>query len=229
MDSDAVIQMPEFSGERRHIELDDGQQMEFVLIPSGRFRMGCVNGFEDERPRHVVEIASPFWMSVTEITNEQYALFNPHHDSGVESKYGYQFGIHGYPLNEPDQPVVRVSWREAMAYCDWLSALTGLVFTLPTEAQWEYACRAGSETHFHFGDCQSDYAAYANIADETLEQFVSNPYFVFAPFESPNRYDAWIPRDMRYSDGALLTAPVGAYCPNAWGLHDTHGNVWEWT
>lgn len=229
IDADTPVAAPTFTGERRVIEMGNGQRLELALMPAGRFRMGSMEGAEDERPRHIVEIEAPFWMSVHEITNAQYALFDSEHDSGVESKYGYQFGIHGFPLNEPDQPAVRVSWREAMAFCEWLSAETGLVFTLPTEAQWEYACRAGTETHFHFGDVASDYSGYANIADETLEQFASNPYFVFAPFEQPNRYDAWIPRDIRYSDGALVTATVGAYAPNPWGLHDMHGNVWEWT
>lgn len=223
------LESPEFTGERRRIALGRGHSLEFVRIPSGRFYMGSAGGPDDERPRHVVEIESPFWMGVHEITNAQYAVFDPHHDSGVESKYGYQFGIHGFPVNEPDQPVVRVSWQEAMAFCDWLGNETGLVFALPSEAQWEYACRAGAESHFHFGDAASDYSDYANIADETLEEFASNPYFVFAPFENPNRYDAWIPRDTRFSDGALLSAPVASYKPNAWGLHDMHGNVWEWT
>ena len=105
------------------------------------------------------EITTPFWISTCEITNAQYALFDSNHDSGIESKYGYQFGVHGYPVNEPDQPVVRVSWEEALAFCDWLSHKTGMTFTLPTEAQWEYACRAGASTEFYFGDENSDFSA----------------------------------------------------------------------
>jgi len=199
----------------RTVFLEDNQKIELALAP-------VIND-------STAEITAPFWISTCEITNAQYALFDPSHDSGVESKYGYQFGVHGYPVNEPDQPVVRVSWEEALAFCDWLSHKTGMTFTLPTEAQWEYACRAGASTEFYFGDEDSDFSAYANLSDETMEQFASNPYLVFAPFEKPNRYDAWIPRDDRYNDGVLLTAKVGTFLPNAWGLHDMHGNVWEWT
>ena len=224
-----TIEPPAFTGERRTLSLDGGQEITLVHVPAGIFYMGSDTGPDDERPVTPVTIDAPFWISAHEITNAQYALFDPTHDSGVESKYGYQFGIHGYPLNEPEQPVVRISWEEAMAFCDWLSEETGMTFTLPSEAQWEYACRAGTDTHFFFGDEESDYSNYANLSDETMEQFASNPYFVFAPFENPNRYDAWIPRDTRHNDGALLPAPAGSYEPNPWGLHDMHGNVWEWT
>ncbi len=223
------LDAPAFTNERRGVSLGEGHEIELVRIPAGSFYMGSDTGPEDERPVTTVDINTSFWMGAHEITNAQYALFDPEHDSGVESKYGYQFGIHGYPLNEPDQPVVRVSFHEAMAFCDWLSEKTGLLFTLPTEAQWEYACRAGANTHFYFGDQDSDYSTHANLSDETMEQFASNPYIVFAPFENPNRYDAWIPRDTRYNDGSLLPAPVGSYQSNPWGLYDMHGNVWEWT
>ncbi len=104
-----------------------------------------------------------------------YAQFDPGHDSRVEDKNTYQFGIHGYPANRPEQPVVRVSWDEAMAFCRWLSEKTGERFTLPTEAQWEYACRAGTATPFFFGDLDADFSKFANLADAKLSEFASNP------------------------------------------------------
>ncbi len=210
-----VPALQETAATMRKIVLENDQIIELVQAP-------VITGND-------AGITEPFWMSACEITNAQYALFDPDHNSGVESKYGYQFGVHGYPVNEPDQPVVRVSYDDALAFCDWLSQKTGMTFTLPTEAQWEYACRAGAATEFYFGEGDSDFSAYANLSDETMEQFASNPYLVFAPFEKPSRYDAWIPRDDRYDDGVLLTAKVGSFLPNAWGLYDMHGNVWEWT
>ena len=127
----------------------------------------------------------------------------------------------GWPLNAPDQPVVRVSWDQAQAFCRWLSAKTGLSFHLPTESQWEYACRAGTPTPFFFGDLQADFSRWANLADANIRNLA---------------YEAWrpkppdiVPRDERFDDQALVTAEVGSYEPNAWGLRDMHGNAAEWT
>jgi len=211
------------------VDLGDGMDLSLVKIPAGDFVMGGYNGHVEEKPRTAVSIDADYWISRFEISNAQYAQFDPEHDSRVETKHGYQFGVHGYPLNNPEQPVVRVSWEQAMAFCDWLSEKTGKTFTLPTEAQWEYACRAGSDTPFFFGDLDSNYSQYANVADKSLPEFVSDPYKVFAPLKDLNRYDDWIPRDDRYNDGAFLPADVTGYKPNAWGVHNMHGNVWEWT
>lgn len=213
----------------RIIDLGNGQSIEMVLIPRGEFVMGHAQGVPDEQPESNIAIEKPFWISRNEIGNAQYAAFDPAHDSRVESKHGYQFGLHGFPMNEPEQPVVRVSWNEAVAFCSWLGGKTGLTISLPTEAQWEYACRAGAHTPFSFGGMESDYSASANIADQKLEELASNPYFVFKPLEHPNRYDDWIPRDHRYNDGAILTGPVDKGQPNAFGVRNMHGNVWEWT
>jgi formylglycine-generating enzyme required for sulfatase activity len=168
-------------------------------------------------------------MGRCEVSNEQYARFDPSHDSHVESKNAYQFGIHGYPLDGPKQPVVRVSWSEAMDFCRWLSQQTGETFVLPTEAQWEYACRAGTATPFFYGGFDADFSKFANVADAKLSEFASNPYTVFEPLKNASKYDDWIPKDTRFNDGGLVTADIGSYAPNAWGLTDMHGNVWEWT
>jgi formylglycine-generating enzyme required for sulfatase activity len=200
-----------------------------TLVPSGEFVMGSVDGARDERPMRRVRFDRPFWMGRFEISNAQYQAYDPEHDSRVEPKNAYQFGIHGFPMNEPHQPVVRVSWDEAMAFCEWLSARTGERFSLPSEAQWEYACRAGAATPMFFGDLDTDFAPFANMADATIRGIASDPYTVDVPLKNPSQYDDWIPRESRFDDGALLTIKSGKYQPNAWGLCDMHGNVAEWT
>ena len=152
--------------------------MEFKLIPAGRFTMG--QGDES----HEVTLTEPFQMGVHEVTQAQYEQVmgsNPSIDKGAEN------------------PVDPVSWDDAVQFCRQLSELpaekaAGNVYRLPTEAQWEYACRAGTTTTFSFGDDNSvlgDYAWFTNNSSRN-------------------------------------THPVGSKKPNAWGLYDMHGNVWEW-
>jgi formylglycine-generating enzyme required for sulfatase activity len=214
---------------RRRVDLGAGVSLELVLIPAGEFVLGDPAGEPDECPLTRVSIERPFWMGAREVTNRQYARFDPSHDSRFESKNGYQFGVTGFDLSQPDQPVVRVSWLRAMDFCAWLSERTGSRFTLPTEAQWEYACRAGTATPWTCGDLTADYSQYANVADQTLQQFASDPYTIDKPLPQYTKYDDWIPHDVRYRDGGLVTVAVGRYRPNAWGLHDMHGNAAEWT
>ena len=214
---------------RREIDLGDRLKIDLVLVPAGEFIMGSPAGSPDERPACRVGIERPFWMASCEISNQVYARFDPDHDSRVEDKNTYQFGIHGYPANLPDQPVVRISWDEAQQFCRWLSQRTGESFALPTEAQWEWACRAGSGEPFFFGGLEADFSPYGNLADAKLSEFASNPYTVDSPLENPTPYDDWIPKDTRFHDGALLTVAPGRYRPNAWGLYDMHGNAAEWT
>lgn len=201
----------------RKFDLGNGVTLELVYVPAGEFVMGDPNGEEDELSLTRVRIDKPFWMGKFEITNEQYRLFDPTHDSRYVSQYNKDQEVRGYPVNGAKQPVVRVSWKQAMAFCQWLSEKTGERFTLPTEAQWEYAARAGTATPFFFGDGSSDFSRYANLADATLKQMVRR--------DSPD----WIPKDTRFNDHALVTANVGSYQPNAWGLHDMIGNAAEWT
>jgi len=214
----------------RTLDLGNGNVLRLVRIPAGDFVMGDANGLADERPAHAVSIAKSFWMGTCEITNAQFACFDPKHDSAVESKFSMQFGVRGFYLNGPDQPAVRLSWNDAMAFCAWLSAKTGERFTLPTEAQWEYACRAGTDTPFFYGDLSADWSPYANLADAKLSEFVCHTYKKERePWTAASKYDDWIPKDSRFNDGGFLSDCIGRYQPNAWGLHDMTGNVAEWT
>jgi formylglycine-generating enzyme required for sulfatase activity len=213
----------------REIELADGVRLRFALIPPGEFVMGTRKGAPDESPPARVRIERPFWMGTCEVTNRQFALFDPRHDSRVEPRNNYQFGVHGIPANRPDQPVVRVSWHQATAFCRWLSERTGEAFSLPTEEQWEYACRAGSDTSFWYGTLATDFSPFANLADAKLSQFALHPYKEDEPLPNPSKYDDWIPKDARSSDGAVIAVAPGTYRPSPWGLFDMHGNVAEWT
>jgi len=214
---------------RRSIELAKDVTLEMVLVPAGEFVMGSHDGPEDERPANRVRVERPFWIGIYEVTNRQFALFDPCHDSHVEPRNNYQFGVHGIPANRPEQPVVRVSWEQAMAFCRWLAARTGEEFTLPTEAQWEYACRAETMTPFWYGGGDADFGPFANLADAKLSHFALHPYTEDQPLANPSRYDDWIPKDSRFNDGAVTAVAPGRYRPNPWGLYDMHGNVAEWT
>ncbi len=211
------------------LDLGGSVALALVRVPAGRFVMGSAAGHPDERPPCAVRIERPFWIGRCEVANAQFARFDPAHDSGVEPMHGYQFGIHGYPMNGPEQPVVRVSWEQAMAFCDWLSAKTGRRVTLPTEAQWEYACRVGSATPMWYGDLDTDFSSFANLGDAKLREFALDTYIRVHLVPNPNEYDDWVPKDERFNDGGFVSAKVGAYRPNPWGLCDVHGNVWEWT
>jgi len=117
--------------------------------------------------------------------------------------------------------VVRVSWEEAGAFCRWLSERSGETVTLPTEAQWEWACRAGTATPLNYGGLDDDFSAYANLGDASLRGLADEGW-------RPKSPDL-VPKDHRFNDRALVTCEVGRYRPNAWGLHDMHGNAAEWT
>lgn len=215
------------------LDLGEGVSMQFVWIPAGRFVMGSAEGHEDEQPAEEVVIDRAFWIAQCEVTNEQFARFDPQHDSRLESRHGYQFGRLGYPLNQPRQPVVRISWEQAVAFVRWLSDRTGRHVALPTEAQWEYACRAGSRNAFWFGPIDADYTVCANLGDLRLREYAActahNGYTSVRLIEHPSIYDDWVPHDQRYDDGTFLAALVGSYRANPWNLYDMHGNVWEWT
>jgi len=213
---------------RRTIQLADGVNIELVLIPAGEFVMGDPAGYPDEQPLTRVRIAEPFWLARTETTNAQYALFDPHHDSRYIDQQWKDHNRPGYPANRPNQPVIRVTWHEAMAFCRWLSEKTGEEFTLPTEEQWEWACRAGTASPLWYGDLDSDFSKCANLADRSTRKLAVrgvNP----RPVANPSPFQDILPKDARFDDGQMVVCDVGLYQPNPWGLCDMHGNVAEWT
>ncbi len=114
--------------------------------------MGSQEGAPDESPRAIVKIKKPFWMAEAEITNAEFHRFDPTHDSRFIDQQWKDHIYEGYPANEPQMPATRVSWNRAMAYCKWLSTGTGKQYRLPSEAEWDYACRAGTTTARWWGE-----------------------------------------------------------------------------
>ena len=182
---------------------------------------------DDERPVHRVRI-SPFQMGIHEVTRGQFAAFvqdtgykteaetggggwgfNP--DTGsYEQDAKYNWRNPGYPQTD-DHPVVLVSWNDAQKFLEWLSKKEGRRYRLPTEAEWEYACRAGSTTRYSHGDDPEGLAEFANVADGTAKARFSNWAYTISA-----------------KDGHVFTAPVGSFRSNAFGLYDMYGNVLEW-
>ncbi len=213
------------------IELGNGVKMTFAQIPAGEFVMGSLDGVPDERPRLVVRVKEPFWMAVTEVTNGQFARFDPEHDTRYVDMHYMDHTVPGHIANHPDQPVARVSWQHAMRFCQWLSRKIGQRVTLPTEAQWEYAARAGTDTQFFYGTMESDFSHFANLADQSLRWYRMK---YDGPSALPKRYE--YPAEMnfplhdeRFRDKWHVVDYVGQTAPNAWGLRDMIGNVSEWT
>jgi len=199
------------------VDLGNNLNLDLVLVPAGEFVMGDSAGAADERTLCRVKIDRPFYMGRCTITNRQYAAFDAAHDSRVISEFNKDQSNPGQVANRPDQPVIRVSWSQALAYCQWLSQKTGRHFTLPTEAQWEWACRGGTNTAMNYGDLATDFGHLANLADRHLNDLCRR--------DNPR----WLPTIESVDDGACITTEVGRYKPNAWGLCDMHGNVSQWT
>lgn len=171
--------------------------MKLIPIQSGHFQEGCSNGDADEKPVHRVQLTKSFYMSSTEVTNKQYERFDPGH-----RKYR---GSYSTSFND-DDPVVFVSWNDATAYCHWLSVKEKKNYRLPTEAEWEYACRAGTNTLYFTGDSLPSVYKKGNT-NGTIDGFW--PGIPDSKLPAPNVRVAQTP-------------------PNRWGLYDMSGNAEEW-
>jgi formylglycine-generating enzyme required for sulfatase activity len=191
-------------------------KIDMLPIPGGTFMMGSPESedgrSEDEGPQHEVKI-SPFWMSKCEITWEAFEVWmfdldiarrrNAKREPNDRDKAADEFQISqptqpytdmSFGMGKRGYPAISMTQTAARVFCEWLSAKTGRYYRLPTEAEWEYACRAGSRTAYSFGDDVEKLGDYGWFLDNS---------------------------DERYH-------PVGKKKPNAWGLHDMHGNVAEW-
>ena len=134
----------------------------------------------------------------------------------------------GYPANTPQQPVIRISSLRAEEFCNWLATKTDKQVVLPTEQQWEWACRAGTETPFYYGNDSADFGRFANLADVSIKNLAVRGIRA-SVIANPGPNTDFVPRIRTVDDGYLVTSDVGTYEPNAWGLHDMHGNVAERT
>ena len=166
--------------------------MKMLLIPPGEFTMGSPdsdeNAHDSEKPQHRVKLTKLFYLSVYEVTQQQYEK--------VMGDRPWQGKL--YAKDGPDNPATYVNWNDAVEFCRKLSKKEGVEYRLPTEAEWEYACRAGTTTAYSFGDDASQLGKYAW-----------------------HYKNAW-------GIGEKYAHRVGQKLPNPWGLYDMHGNAWEW-
>ncbi len=213
------------------LDLGNGVVMRLVAVPAGAFVMGRLDGAPDERPRAVVRINKPFAMGVAEVTNDQYARFDPEHDTRYIDMHFMDHVVPGHIANHPDQPAARVSCEEALAFCVWLSKKSGLRVTLPDEAQWEWAARAGTDTPFFYGGADADFGRFANLADSDLRNYRmkwEGASVLQNRFPHPPEMNFPL-HDPRFKDNGFVVDYVGQTEANAWGLKDMVGNVSEWT
>jgi formylglycine-generating enzyme required for sulfatase activity len=211
-----------------NLDLGGGMSMPLKKVPAGDFVMGDVDGYGNEYPTAAARIENSFWIGAAEVSLAQYQQFDPHHRNGYYDMHYKDQVKPGYLMDHPDLPVIRVSWDQAMAFCQWLSARSGKKVLLPTEAQWEWACRAGSATPMFYGGLDTDFSAFANLADASLSKLAVSGVDP-QPIRHPDKFWDFVPKEARFNDGTVHLAPVGQYQPNAWGLRNMIGNVAEWT
>ena len=204
-----------------HVFRDCPHCPEMVVVRSGRFMMGSPPSeegrYDDEGPQRGVTIGSAFAVGVYEVTRGEFGRFVSSTGRSMgdscwtwengEVKFRSGRGWRNPGFSQRDShPVVCVSWNDARAYVRWLSGETGESYRLLSESEWEYAARAGTATRYWWGDSSSSQCRYANGADAS------------------SGLDWGVDCD----DGYYRTSPVGSFAANAFGLHDVHGNVWEW-
>jgi sulfatase modifying factor 1 len=219
-----ALAAPVFADGRFHVVQDCPQCPKMTVVEPGSFEMGSDPSDRasdpGEYPRHRVAIAKRFAIAQTAVSVGAFAVFaaeTGYESAGcwVQTEEGWRqdarasWRAPGYPQAD-DHPVVCVSWHDASAYTDWLSKRMGVRYRLPTEAEWEYAARAGSKTLNFWGDDDRLTCSYGNVNDITSKNKV-------AKF------------GVNCRDGFMFTAPVASFRPNPFGLYDVIGNAWQWT
>jgi uncharacterized protein (TIGR02996 family) len=205
--------------------------MHFALIPAGTFWMGSPRNDPDRvynEPAHPVQITRPFFLGRHTVTVGQFHRFVQEADYRTDAEkdgggWGWNDADHefkqdrqytwknpGWPQTN-DHPVVIVTWNDAVRFCEWLSQREGKQYRLPTEAEWEHACRAGTTTRFFSGDDVDSLKDTANVAEASFRR----------QYPRADLAKEW-------DNGYPFTAPVGQFKPNGFGLYDMAGNVWEW-
>ena len=237
--------------------IENSLGMKFVLVPAGEFLMGSnelpdvlskayppyerrrVAELGDEAPVHRVRISQAFYLGQFEVSVGQFGKFieasgyTPESVADGTGGYGYNANYDSsqsvsgdafegrdpkYSWHNPgfvqadNHPVVNVTWNDAVALAKWLSEKERVPYRLPTEAEWEYACRAGMRTRYTSGDNPESLLKIANVFDLDAKEY----------------WLRWGQFALSGHDGYAFTSPVGSFAPNAWGLYDMHGNVWEW-
>ena len=226
-----------YGGDAPPASIENSIGMKLALVPAGSFRMGSTESgadleaifqapagrFSDEQPTHAVKISRPFYMAAHETTVGQFRKFveetghtmrpQPAATARLSDKAEFAGGTWLKPgfAQSDKHPVVSVSWQDATAFCRWLSSKEGKTYRLPTEAEWEYACRAGATGRFQYGDDPRALVKVANVLDQAAK----------------TAYPQW-PSALDANDGHVHTSPVGSFTANRFGLYDMHGNVWEW-
>ncbi len=227
-------------------EITNDIGMKLVWIPPGTFSMGSPADEKDrdtDETQHLVTLTRGFYLGKYEVTRGEFRKFVEDDKYVTEAEkdgrggFGYdpeqkafcqrkEFNWRNTGFAQTDvHPVVNVSWNDAVAFCRWLSCKEGKAYRLPTEAEWEYACRAGTTTRFEFGDDERNLKQAANIADLSLK--AKWDYSNLNNKDVQKYLTEWFEK-VSWDDGYAFTAPVGQFKANQFGLYDMHGNVWEW-
>ncbi|MCP4453483.1 MAG: SUMF1/EgtB/PvdO family nonheme iron enzyme [Planctomycetes bacterium] len=231
-DAATAKQLQEQTGvtQKKVVDLGNGLAITMVRIPAGEFVMGSDEDTPQEQPRHKIKIDRAFWISENEINNELFFAFKPGHNASIFDQQWKDHVRLGYYASYDEQPAVRMSWQDAVDFCAWVGKKTGQTAALPTEAQWEWVCRAGSDKAMAFGSKESDFSTHANLADKSIAKFaVSGVNPTFRQNLVGNPTHDYIPRIAEFDDKQFLITGTKQYQPNAWGVYDMHGNVAEWT
>jgi formylglycine-generating enzyme required for sulfatase activity len=205
--------------------------MKLALIPPGTFMMGSPKteaGRDADETQHPVTLSKPFMMAIYDVTTPQFSQFvaaekyqtdaekRGHAVRWRDREYEESATQVGASWRNPgfqqgdDHPVVCVSMNDAEKFCQWLTQKEGKTYRLPTEAEWEYACRAGTQSAYVWGNDAKDGKDWANCVDQTAKK-------TFAKWTA-----------FQWDDGFVYTSPVRKFKPNAFGLYDMIGNVWQW-